>query len=600
MAEQRDEGQPARGTSSRSLEDEPAPGRHLRRPDGAPSISAPGPRGEAGRPAAPPNPPRGSSASPAADRAVPPPAGQPTGPLTIASARAWAKTKALVPRPAGGVGVELEWFVVDLVEPGRCVPPERSRTALAAAGIALEPTGDGPQSRGAGAVTAYAGQPGGPGGPSGPSGPGQPLPGRSRITFEPGGQLELSGPPLPLDRAIAAMRADVGAVQAALRAAGLGLAALGADPFRPPERVLREPRYAAMARYFAWASPSAGPLMMCSTASVQVNLNAGNVAESAERFERAHLLEPVLTAMFAASPAVGGQLTGWSSSRQAIWSELDRTRSAPVVTGGPSSSSTSSSTSTSISAPTSSPGTAWSSTAWPDPAGAWADYLLAAHVMVIRGEVDRFDAVTQPMPFADWIGGRGPAERPPTIDDLAYHATTVFPPVRPRGWLEVRYLDAQPHGRWPVAVAVTTALMDDPDAGRAAGELCKPLAGRALDAARYGLADPDLRRAALGCAALAVEALPRLGADAELRAEVERFVASFVERGRCPADELRDDLAAAGPAGVLAAQARAGVGVRASTDAGTDTDTDADADASGDRDATSVQVGAPMAPAVTI
>lgn len=35
----------------------------------------------------------------------------------------------------------------------------------------------------------------------------------------------------------------------------------------------------------------------------------------------------------------------------------------------------------------------------------------------------------------------------PTLDDLAYHVTTLFPPVRPRGFLEVSYLDAQPQ-RW--------------------------------------------------------------------------------------------------------------------------------------------------------
>ncbi|MFD0664809.1 glutamate-cysteine ligase family protein [Thermocatellispora tengchongensis] len=64
--------------------------------------------------------------------------------------------------------------------------------------------------------------------------------------------------------------------------------------------------------------------------------------------------------------------------------------------------------------------------------------------------------------FADWIADPARHGRPPTLADLTYHATTLFPPVRPRGWLEIRYLDAQHPSLWPVCVAVTHALiMDD-------------------------------------------------------------------------------------------------------------------------------------------
>jgi glutamate--cysteine ligase len=53
---------------------------------------------------------------------------------------------------------------------------------------------------------------------------------------------------------------------------------LGADPLRPPLRLLRTPRYDCMEAYFTAAgepSASAGPAMMCSTAAVQVSLDAG-------------------------------------------------------------------------------------------------------------------------------------------------------------------------------------------------------------------------------------------------------------------------------------------------------------------------------------
>ena len=45
--------------------------------------------------------------------------------------------------------------------------------------------------------------------------------------------------------------------------------------------------------------------------------------------------------------------------------------------------------------------------------------------------------------FADWIE-HGHPEGWPTPDDLEYHLTTLFPPVRPRGWFELRMVDALP------------------------------------------------------------------------------------------------------------------------------------------------------------
>jgi glutamate--cysteine ligase len=42
------------------------------------------------------------------------------------------------------------------------------------------------------------------------------------------------------------------------------------------------------------------------------------------------------------------------------------------------------------------------------------------------------------------------------------------------------------------------------------------------------------------CFAAALEALPRLGADAGLRAAVAGFTERHVLRGRCPADDVLD------------------------------------------------------------
>ncbi|GAA3076399.1 ergothioneine biosynthesis glutamate--cysteine ligase EgtA [Streptosporangium carneum] len=325
------------------------------------------------------------------------------------------------------------------------------------------------------------------------------LSGGSRVTFEPGGQLELSGPAGTLSEAITLLRADVDATREALRNAGLALAGVGLDPVRPAKRQLRLPRYDAMAEFLG--TPY-GSLMMCSTASIQVNLDLGE--KPWVRWERAHLLGPVLVAAFANSSLREGVPCGWMSGRQEVWENLDRTRTAPV------------------------PATA-------DPASAWAEYLLDARLMLVREDGEHYRPIRDGSTFRDWLSA---PVRPPTVADLAYHATTIFPPVRPRGWLEIRYLDAQHPANWPVCVAVTHALMVDDRAADTALAAAEPYAGMWLEAARCGLTEPRLREAADACFRAALEALPRLGATPELVGEVAAFADRHVTTGRPPALDL--------------------------------------------------------------
>ena len=88
-------------------------------------------------------------------------------------------------------------------------------------------------------------------------------------------------------------------------------------------------------------------------------------------------------------------------------------------------------------------------------------------------------------------GARCPSDRRPTLADLDYHLTTLFPPVRPRGYIEIRCIDALPDRWWPALVATLAAtLLDDPVAAR--GRLASsarrwPTRGRR--AARDGIVD---------------------------------------------------------------------------------------------------------------
>lgn len=344
-----------------------------------------------------------------------------------------------------------------------------------------------------------------------------PLPGGSPITIEPGGAVELSGPPMAdAATAVAAMAADRAVLSTAFARAGFGLVLLGADPLRPPTRVNPGPRYAAMEQFFRTSGTGdAAAAMMTSTASVQVNLEAGPRAGWADRVRLAHALGPTMIAIAANSPALGGEFTTWQSTRQLIWSRLDSARSGPILGDDGS-----------------------------DPASDWARYALRAPVMLAHSPDPQ--PVSDWVPFADWADGRVLlGDRRPTLADLDYHLTTLFPPVRPRGFLEVRYLDSVPDAVWPAVVFTLTALLDDPVAADIAAEATESVATAWDRAAQLGLRDHKLQTAANRCVQTAAERAPAVLAES-----MDLLVRS-VEQGRCPADDFADRAVTHGIAGAV-------------------------------------------------
>ncbi len=93
--------------------------------------------------------------------------------------------------------------------------------------------------------------------------------------------------------------------------------------------------------------------------------------------------------------------------------------------------------------------------------------------MFIRCGDDDCVACLDGMTFGDWLQHGHPLGWP-TEADLAEHLTTLFPPVRPRGWFEIRTIDALGDDCWPRAVELTAALLLDGDDRRrllASGEV---------------------------------------------------------------------------------------------------------------------------------
>jgi glutamate--cysteine ligase len=65
----------------------------------------------------------------------------------------------------------------------------------------------------------------------------------------------------------------------------------------------------------------------------------------------------------------------------------------------------------------------------------------------------------------------------PEAQSASYHLSTLFPPVRPRGgYLELRYLDAQPLWRIGEAIRTVAGLLYDAPTRREALELLLPRA----------------------------------------------------------------------------------------------------------------------------
>ena len=91
-------------------------------------------------------------------------------------------------------------------------------------------------------------------------------------------------------------------------------------------------------------------------------------------------------------------------------------------------------------------------------------------------------------------------------------------------------------------VAVVAALTQDRRCSDEALEACKGTEDRWWDAARHGVRDRAIGRAAETVLASAAEALRRLPGHQHLAEPVERFAERWTSRGRSPADDITDDL----------------------------------------------------------
>lgn len=246
----------------------------------------------------------------------------------------------------------------------------------------------------------------------------------ARPSFEPGGQLELSPPPCGTVAGLVEQVCRLLTRATAIaQQRGVRLEAAGTNPYHSCAQVpLRTPtpRYLAMQREFDQLGPN-GRRMMRLTASLQITIDLLPGQAGREQWLVANLAGPPLTAAFANSTVIDGRPTAIPGARTRIWQGIDPRRT----------------------------GYDGRHLDLTDPVGAYHAFAAAAPRLPI-----------------------------PETADPAYHLSTLFPPVRPRGgYLEVRYLDAQPAHRIGAAVAVVAGLLYDQQARRDALDLLLPRAG---------------------------------------------------------------------------------------------------------------------------
>lgn len=351
-----------------------------------------------------------------------------------------------------------------------------------------------------------------------------PLDGGGDLTFEPGAQIEVSGPCLgSAAAALDHLGATVETVALAFAAEGVTLASAGTDVWSSGEvpQQLAAARYPAMASYFdersAW-----GPVMMRNTCSLQVNLDLGRGAVARDRYAVALLAAPLTVATFACSPEAPGERRT-ASRRATAWRHLDPTRTGVprAFVAGES-----------------------------DPATVMVDAALSADVLLVRHDDGTATAGTPGWTFETWMRQGHATHGWPTVADLRYHLTTLFHEARPRGAVELRGVDALPP-RWrAVPVVLLTGLLYDAVARDRSLAILEPhrsaLPQLLTLASGAGLSDPALCALAVEIWSFALEGARRLPDGAVRPHDIlaaERFIDRFTTRGRAPTDELRDLLA---------------------------------------------------------
>jgi glutamate--cysteine ligase len=288
------------------------------------------------------------------------------------------------------------------------------------------------------------------------------------LTFEPGGQLEYASAVHPtIDGVVAELATVQRLLEEHAEECGIVLLAVGVDPENGPADAplqLQAERYRRMAAYFDEIGPH-GTRMMRQTASLQ--LCVGGV-DPVTRWRVANAIAPWLVALFANSSRYAGRDTGCASYRAETWRGVDPRRTGIFQGCGP--------------------------------VREYAAFALAAPAFLAGADGD------PPVPFGAL------SESAASDAGVATHLSTLFPEVRPRGYLELRSIDSVGASLHGAALVFAAGIICDDIASAEALEMLGDPSPSLLDAAgRSGLLDPVLSRHASDLIDIATAGCARQG-----------------------------------------------------------------------------------------
>ncbi|MCB9541954.1 MAG: glutamate--cysteine ligase [Myxococcales bacterium] len=236
--------------------------------------------------------------------------------------------------------------------------------------------------------------------------------GRATVTLEPGGQLELSGAPLPtLAETAAELDAHFEEVRRFSAPLGITWSGLGLAPSLGPDAMPRMPkaRYEIMRRYL----PTRGALasrMMHQTCTVQANLDFADEADAFRKLRLSLWVQPFVLAAWANSPIVEGRPVVERTFRGRIWEATDDDR--------------------------------WRYPArFLEPGCTFADYVewaFGVPMFFLRREGRAIDCAG--LVFRDFVE-KGHGGYRANLGDFIVHLSTLFPDARLKRYLEVRGAD---------------------------------------------------------------------------------------------------------------------------------------------------------------
>ena len=348
---------------------------------------------------------------------------------------------------------------------------------------------------------------------------------RASITLEPGGQLELSGAPLPtVHDTCAEFSQHYEELHAVASEMGVAWIACGFHPFAQRDEIDIRPkgRYDVMRAYL----PTRGKLaldMMLRTCTVQANFDYRDEAQCGERLRMCMGVSSLITALFANSPFIEGREAGVRSRRSATWEHVDPDRCGLLP---------------------------WLFDNEPFSWARYVDYALDVPMFFVKRHHHYHP---HHVPFRTFLAEGFDApdgeHYRATQADWELHLSTLFPEVRIKPFIEIRGADSVGSRTVCALPALTKGLLYDDEASALAWELVDKLdfEGRMDLWARArtdGLSDPEVLDKCQKLLAYSRAGLERLDVrDSKGRTEA-RFLESLeqqVERKATPAgDALRE------------------------------------------------------------